>query len=587
MNLFRVFSLPLLTKELIEQAQYRRTYILRTLAAIVLYGFALYQYATISGGGSNAGLVNLGSGGQLFLTLVGIQFWLIFLLLPPLTCGAITVEKEKDTLALLLLTKLSPWTIVFEKMLSRVFAVGTYQLLSLPLFAIIYGMGGVEIESLIFAITILISMSMVVSSISIFCSTWFRTTAAAFVTTYAILACLFCFVPTAGFFSPVWNSPPATGISPIAAFMTALIGGGMLIFVAAFVSGIILLTASKVLVPRAFIPVRNLVLEQFQKADRFFTELNKQTTGGIELIPDRQTLPLFDGISWRETRKKSLGTFRYQFRILTFLLTPLIISIAMTIQENRSDFTSPFQGFIVFFWIISVLSLVIHSTGCIPTERIRQTLDVMLVMPLTAKEIVLEKLAGVRRLIAILTVPFVVLITFQGIWQSYVARGFVPHQTVILEMYTTTMTVVIYMPVIMWIGFHLGLRMRTQIQALLSTFAVIGAACVLPGIITTMIIRPIFDGVLGQTTLWSSAYGFVIEFVQFLNPLEMITRSSSIFRDTANKSEAWTIVCLHFLFYGLVWFALRESAVNRFSRVVGRAEPNPDLSGDAPVELKT
>ncbi len=48
------FGLPLLTKDLIEQAAHRRTYILRVVYAAVLYGAALWIYADISGGGTQA-----------------------------------------------------------------------------------------------------------------------------------------------------------------------------------------------------------------------------------------------------------------------------------------------------------------------------------------------------------------------------------------------------------------------------------------------------------------------------------------------------------------------------------------------------
>ena len=194
-KLLQVFSLPLLTKELIAQAQNKRTYVLRVIYAVALYGLALLQYQLISGDGV-AGVMNMGGGRRLFDNLVMLQSAMIFLLIPPITCGALTIEKEKDTLALLLLTKLSPLTIVFEKMLSRVFTMATYQLLSLPLFAIIYGIGGVDLGDIIVAIAGLASLTFLVASISILCSTWFRTTSSAFVWTY-ILLCLLSF----GFFS--------------------------------------------------------------------------------------------------------------------------------------------------------------------------------------------------------------------------------------------------------------------------------------------------------------------------------------------------------------------------------------------------
>ena len=90
MNL-TVFSLPLLTKELIEQAQSKRTYVMRVVYAIVLYGFALFQYSGIGRAGASSGMMNFGRGHELFGQLVAIQCALIFLLLPAITSGAITI----------------------------------------------------------------------------------------------------------------------------------------------------------------------------------------------------------------------------------------------------------------------------------------------------------------------------------------------------------------------------------------------------------------------------------------------------------------------------------------------------------------
>ncbi len=593
MQFLQLFSLPLLTKELIEQAQNKRTYILRTLYAAALYVPALLQYHNLNGGGSASGVVNFGQGRNLFLILTLTQAWMILLLLPPITCGALTVEKEKDTLALLLLTKLSPWTIIFEKFLSRIFAMGTYQLLSLPLFAIVYGIGGVELGELIFAIVALISLTMVVGSLSILTSSWFRTTSVAFVMTYLLLLILGSgVVPlTYGIVISLRmrNFPPA----PVVTFWDAITDMMMqpqvmsllgLVILPMLLSIACLFLASKVLIMRAFVPAHNIVLEMFRFADRFFNELNKATTGGIILVPDRISLPHFDPIAWRETQKKSLGTFRYQFRILMLLLAPLILAISAVLTESRTDFTSPFRIFPAFFWVVSVICLTIHATGAIPSERIRQTLDVLLVCPIAPAEIVREKLAGVRRLIMILTVPFAILVLFQAIWSGYVIQGATTWQSANfwLELTTISLATVIYMPVIMWTGFQMGLRMRTQIQAVLSTFAFIGAACALPVILIVS-----WDNLdLNQNPSLNQAQEpWLIFLMRWLNPLQVLFGTGNLSRGVdpitntfyvMNPRFAWFVIGVHFAIYGALWWWLRRNAMQSFSRIVRRLEPNPD-----------
>lgn len=584
MNRSRLFSLPLLTKELIEQAQRKRTYILRTIYAIVLYGMAILYYTGTSQENGVAGFENLGRGQEFFRLLVRLQAWAIVVLLPAITCGALTVEKEKDTLALLLLTKLSPRTIVFEKLLSRVFAMATFQLLSLPLFGIVYSIGGVEILEVVLAIVALISLSFAVGSVSVLCSTWFRTTSEAFIMAYVALLCLSC--PLSPFLSGAYGSASIVelqnGWTSPARFTEV---SEVMIIISGVVIGVICLSiASSVLVPRAFIPAWNVVLAMFQWADRFFHDLNQQTTGGIVLVRDRDPLPLFQPIAWRETRKKSLGTFRYQFRVLMLLMTPLILVIAAVISDNRMDFNSPFHAFPVFFWIVSVVCLTVHSTGVIAAERIRQTLDVVLVSPLTSTDIVLEKLAGVRRLIKVLSVPFVFLIVFQAIWTGYVHQTATPSPaaSLWLELVATSMAVVVYMPLVMWIGFQFGLRTRTQIQAVLWTFVSIAAVCFGPLVIARMffpigIAASSFPGI--DDVYWVSPIHVVFRINALSDPQIELLRNPTI-QVNSQRYEAllWLLLAIHFAAFGILWYLLRRNALRSFSGIVHRMEATPGVN---------
>jgi ABC-type transport system involved in multi-copper enzyme maturation permease subunit len=206
-----IFGLPLLTKDLIEQAAHRRTFVLRVVYAIVLYGSALWIYADVVGGGASGGISSLGRGRELFTMLVNVQMGAIIILLPGISCGAITAEKERDTLGLLLLTQLSPLTIVLEKLVGRLVTMGTYQLLSLPLFALAYGLGGVELFEMITAIWLLAWWSVVVGSLSLYCSAWHRTTAGAFIAAYSMMPLVICFAASCvGMVNPamreVWHS---------------------------------------------------------------------------------------------------------------------------------------------------------------------------------------------------------------------------------------------------------------------------------------------------------------------------------------------------------------------------------------------
>src|SRR5262245_15152071 len=114
-RLLKNFGLPLLEKELIEQAARKRTYIVRIVYASLLFLVAFLIFYEELRAGATSPLAVLGRGKEMFNYLVSLQFAGVYLFMPAITCGVITQEKERDSLQLLLITRLGPWTILFEK----------------------------------------------------------------------------------------------------------------------------------------------------------------------------------------------------------------------------------------------------------------------------------------------------------------------------------------------------------------------------------------------------------------------------------------------------------------------------------------
>src|SRR6516165_8593015 len=153
----RLLELPLLAKELNEQATQKRTYLIRFVYAAILFTAAcgLFYGDLLHEGTGSAGA--FGQGRRMFEQLVRLQFWSIYLLLPAICCGCLTIEKERNSLGLLLITALSPWQIVLQKLLGRVVPMLTFVLLSFPLMAVAYSFGGITLDYLWSGIVLLIS----------------------------------------------------------------------------------------------------------------------------------------------------------------------------------------------------------------------------------------------------------------------------------------------------------------------------------------------------------------------------------------------------------------------------------------------
>src|SRR5579872_1525061 len=99
------FGLPLLGKELLEQAARKRTYVIRVVYASLLFFVCFMMFYNTLRIGRASPFAVLGRGRQLFEVLVGMQFAGIYLFMPAMTCSVITHEKERASLQLLFQTR--------------------------------------------------------------------------------------------------------------------------------------------------------------------------------------------------------------------------------------------------------------------------------------------------------------------------------------------------------------------------------------------------------------------------------------------------------------------------------------------------
>ena len=194
----RAWGLPLLTKELAEQSARKRTYIIRTVYAFLLFTFASLIFWAEVYDDITSPFEILGRGRMMFMTVLMLQFAGLYLFMPAITCTVVTAEKERNTIGLLLLTRLGPWTILFEKLLGRMVTMGTFLLLSLPLMAFSYALGGITQFELWTGVWALAISVLQVGTLAVACSAYFRTTVQAFIATYVIGLLMF--------FGPIFSS---------------------------------------------------------------------------------------------------------------------------------------------------------------------------------------------------------------------------------------------------------------------------------------------------------------------------------------------------------------------------------------------
>ncbi|MGI6141739.1 MAG: ABC transporter permease, partial [Caldicoprobacterales bacterium] len=106
------------------------------------------------------------------------------LITPAQTAGAISGEREKQTLELLLSTKISSFGIIFGKLISSMSYILLLIVTSIPLFSLVFLFGGVTPGDMMKLFLFYIITAFAVGSIGIFYSTLFRRTVMSTVVTY-------------------------------------------------------------------------------------------------------------------------------------------------------------------------------------------------------------------------------------------------------------------------------------------------------------------------------------------------------------------------------------------------------------------
>jgi ABC-type transport system involved in multi-copper enzyme maturation permease subunit len=145
-------------------------------------GFAIFSStaATINQfGGQTANY-----GQILFMYLVVFQMILLTFITPALTAGAISSERERQTIDLLFVTRIPPFSIIWGKLLSSMSFVVLLLLLSVPIFSLVFLFGGIEVDQVLYAFLITVVAALTLGVIGIAFSTWLRRSLAATVAAY-------------------------------------------------------------------------------------------------------------------------------------------------------------------------------------------------------------------------------------------------------------------------------------------------------------------------------------------------------------------------------------------------------------------
>jgi ABC-type transport system involved in multi-copper enzyme maturation permease subunit len=184
-------------KELRGRMRGRRAFVILTVYLLFLAGFAWswqliaetrYAGSNLSGGAA-AAFASAVIGQEIFGALLIVETLLVVFLAPAMTAGAISLEREKQTLDMLATTPISSLAIVVGKLLSALSYVFLLIVASIPLTALVFVFGGVGPDEVLRGYIVLFVTAIGLGSIGLFISALMqRTQAATVVTFFGVLA---------------------------------------------------------------------------------------------------------------------------------------------------------------------------------------------------------------------------------------------------------------------------------------------------------------------------------------------------------------------------------------------------------------
>ena len=194
-------------KELRSRMRGRRAFVVVTvyLLLLSLFAFAIYHYVRqqavfsdptigvppirgdIGWVGSPGTALSASVGHTIFSGLLLLETLLVMILAPAFTAGAISLEREKQTLELLVATPLSTLGMVVGKLISALAYVFLLIIASIPLASLVFVFGAVGPEDLVRGYVLLFALAFGMGAVGMFISALVKRTQTATVLTFVLV----------------------------------------------------------------------------------------------------------------------------------------------------------------------------------------------------------------------------------------------------------------------------------------------------------------------------------------------------------------------------------------------------------------
>jgi len=471
--------LPVIVRELRVQSRQATTYWLRWMSALPLLGLGMFSWVLQP--------YHMQEGPRL-LHLFQIGVWIaIWLLVPAMVADTLSKERREGTLHLLFLTPLRPVDVVFAKGFANVLRSGMMLSAVVPLLIIPFLLGGVDWRMAVVSLSVLLSSFLLAVSSGLAGSSGHNATHRAMALAYARMAfygllfhlflgivvenCLgtpvslspsllsqfvekiglgFWFAYDYGGLANLLMLRAGTGSSLASFFMLI---GLMLVF-SSMLSLQLCLVAGRNLRRFLLDPPRSRRREKLEKT--FFTP--RVALGFYRKWMERKLGR--NPIGWLEQRT-------WQARLISWSWLAVLLSIYSLVLSDPYWLVRSLDSLQSLLGSLLLFSIALTAAGSFRRERETGVLEILLVSPLKARDLVLGRLRGLWGQFLPSFVVFTGVWIYLGAWRFGLngPARFV-EQGNLLDFYGTVLEFVVIYLALPVMGLYWSLRTRWYLSAL-------------------------------------------------------------------------------------------------------------------------
>ncbi len=390
-----LFAGPIFSREALTSPRQLRHFLIRA-GYIVAFSVLMYTFGQATFGWQQVRNVSDISrfGSLIFQVLSIVQLSLVLFFALLFAAGSVAAEKDRKTLVLLLMTDLRNRELVFGKLFASLLMVAVLLAASAPVFALIYLLGGVSLEQIGWALAICGSTGFAAGSwgslVGYAREKTFQTLA---ISVLGVVLALGVSLSLAG--SPTLVGRVMTVLDPFQAMgrvldpFAVLDGSGnasALQSVLALMGIGVVLNLVAIARLRVWNPPR--MINAAPQTDDGADAKVRSRTRNVWALP----------VIWREIRTRAYGR-----KVFLIRMAYLLLSAAAFVYVDRAPdastlvlgMISPPGAAFVALTLISLMLINTQAVTALTSERDGQTLELLLVTNITAREFIFGKLGGV------------------------------------------------------------------------------------------------------------------------------------------------------------------------------------------------